>query len=156
MAVTSTFYVEGVKNLLGGGTQTIDWDTDSTVKCALATSAYTPSKGAGGHTFWSSVSANEVSGTGYTAGGQAITARTTTAVSSTSPDEVQLDGSDVSWTTATFTARYAIVYKDTGSAATSPLMVIVDFGADESVSAGTFTIQWASDGIGKFTVTSVG
>jgi hypothetical protein len=40
-----------------------------------------------------------------------------------------------------------VIWKDTGSAATSPLLGYVDFGADET-SSGTFTLQWdATDGV---------
>ncbi|MFC9766736.1 hypothetical protein ACFVJ2_33630, partial [Rhodococcus jostii] len=59
-----------------------------------------------------------------------------------------LDAADSSWTTSTITARYAIIYNSTpGTDATRPLIAYVDFGADVSTTAGTFTITWDAAGI---------
>lgn len=58
-----------------------------------------------------------------------------------------LDAADPSWAGATFTARYLIFYKSTGTDATSPLISLVDFGADVSVTAGTFTYVIPATGI---------
>lgn len=143
MAVTAKWYGEA---LLGQYSSTaarrVDWDAD-TIKCALATSTYTPNQDT--HNFFDDIT-NEVSGTGYTAGGVALT--TSAPAYDATSNTLRLDASDAQWTTASFTARYAIVYKDTGSAATSPLLGYVDFGGDETVSSGTFTIQWdATDGV---------
>lgn len=60
---------------------------------------------------------------------------------------VVLDGGTVSWPSSTITARYAVIYKDTGTGSTSPLIGFVDFGQDESSSSGTFQITWHTDGI---------
>lgn len=146
MAVTAKAYLNGIKGLNNG---TIDWDDNSTttIKCALCTNAYVPDQDA--HDFFNDVSASEVSGTGYTAGGKAITTRAVNL--DTTNNYIELDGDDVSWTGATFTARYAIVYKDTGTSTTSPLIGYVDFGADVPVSAGTFSITWDATGIVRYT-----
>jgi len=94
---------------------------------------------------------NELTTTGgYTAGG--VTLTLTTASYDAATNEVRLDATDAQWTSASFTARYAIVYKSTGTAATSPLICYVDFGGDETVSSGTFTIVWDSTGVAKITV----
>jgi hypothetical protein len=59
-----------------------------------------------------------------------------------------LDAADSSWTSATFTARGAVIYKKRGGAATADeLLCYIDFAADKSCSNGTFTIQWNSEGI---------
>ncbi len=51
------------------------------------------------------------------------------------------------------TARYAVIYDTTpGSSATDPLIAYVDFGSDQSSSAGTFSIVW--DAAGIFTTTA--
>jgi hypothetical protein len=64
---------------------------------------------------------------------------------------MSLDGADTAWTTASFTARNAHVYKDRGGATTADeLISYVDFGGDETVASGTFTIQWHADGVVKF------
>jgi hypothetical protein len=133
-----------VKNLLSGATNGVwDWDTD-TIKVALCTSAYTPDQDT--HDFFNDVT-NEITGTGYTAGG--VTTTTPTVTYDTATDEIRLDCDDPSWSSATFTARVAVWYKSTGTASTSPLIGYMDFGADQSVSSGAFTIQLDSTGAFK-------
>jgi hypothetical protein len=125
----------------------IDWDTD-TIKVALVTSSYTPDQDA--HDYWNDVSANEASGTGYTAGGATLASKTQAYTSGT--NVTKFDAADVSWPTSTVTARYAVVYLDTGSGATSPLIAYVAVGSNQSSSAGTFSIVW--DAAGIFTTTA--
>lgn len=119
----------------------IDLDTD-TIKVALVTSTYTPNIDT--HVFFSDVT-NEVSGTGYTAGGATLASATVTQDDTN--DKGVFDANDVSWTTATITARGAVLYKSTGTASTSPLIAYVDFTTDKTSTAGTFTIQWSANGI---------
>lgn len=119
----------------------IDLDTD-TIKVALVTSSYTPNQDT--HDFFDDVT-NEVSGTGYTAGGATLASK---AVSADNTDnEGVFDAADVTWSTSTITARGAVVYKSTGTASTSPLICYIDFGSDKSSTAGDFTLQWNSEGI---------
>ena|SRR3990167_959152 len=118
----------------------INLKTD-TIKIALLTSTYTPSDE---HDFYDDIT-NEVSGTGYTAGGATLTV--TTSQDNTDNEGV-FDAVDVSWTiTGSFTARYAVIYKSTGSAATSPLICLIDFGTNKSVDNETFQIIFAAEGI---------
>jgi hypothetical protein len=120
----------------------VDWDAD-TIKVALCTSAYTPNQDT--HDFFDDIT-NEVSGTGYTAGGYTLT--TSAPAYDATSNTLRLDADDATWTNASFTARYAIIYKSTGTAGTSPLLGYVDFGGDETVSSGTFSISWdATDGV---------
>ena len=119
----------------------IDLDTD-TIKVALVTSSYTPDQDA--HDNFDDVT-NEVSGTGYTAGGATL-ASVTVSVDNTDNEGV-FDAADVTWSTSTITARGAVIYKSTGTASTSKLIGYIDFGSDKSSSAGNFTIQWNSEGI---------
>lgn len=120
----------------------IDWDDSGiTVKAMLVTSSYVPDAA---HDFVDDIT-DEVSGTGYTAGGAAITNRTVTIDSANSI--AKYDGDDVTWTSSTITARGCVIYKDTGTASTSPLVGYIDFGADKSSSDGDFVIQWNADGI---------
>jgi hypothetical protein len=146
MAVTGTLYGLWLKNQLGGS-NAIDWDTD-TIKVALTTSSYTPDQDA--HDFFNDVT-NEVTGTGYTAGGTTITASAPTYDGTS--DQIRLDATDASWTSSTITARRAVIYKSTGTASTSPLIAWVDFGADVSTTNGTFTIAWDSTGVVVIDVT---
>lgn len=115
-----------------------------TIKCALLTSSYSPD--IDNNKFFSDVNANESSGTNYTAGGMTMASITITE------DDVNNYGvfgaANVSWPTSTIAnARYAVIYKSTGSASTSPLMCVIDFGSTQSSSGSTFTIQWNASGI---------
>ncbi|MFC9766043.1 hypothetical protein [Rhodococcus jostii] len=139
MAVTAKLYGLALKSVFD---KEIDWNTD-TIKVMLCTSSYTPDQDT--HQYKSSVT-NEVSGTGYTAGGATLASATTTYTTGT--NTLVLDAADSSWTTSTITARYAIIYNSTpGTDATRPLIAYVDFGADVSTTAGTFTITWDAAGI---------
>lgn len=119
----------------------IDLSSD-TIKVALVTSTYTPS--ADNHDFFDDIT-NEVSGTGYTAGGATLASKTTTQ--DNTDDEAVFDAADVTWTTSSIVARGAVIYKSTGVASTSPLIAYVDFGADKTSDGGTFQITWNSEGI---------
>lgn len=125
----------------------VDFDSD-TIKVALVTSSYTPNQDT--HDYFDDVVANEASGTGYTAGGATLGSKTVTYDGGT--NKTTFDAADVSWAASTITARYAVIYDATpGSDATRPLIAYVDFGSNQSSSAGTFTISWSASGI--FTVT---
>jgi hypothetical protein len=125
----------------------VDWDTD-TIKVALLSNAYTPDQDA--HDYFNDVSANEVSGTGYTAGGATLASKTITYDSGS--NVITLDAADTTWSSSTITARYAVVYGSTGTSSTSPLIGYVDFGSDQSSSNGNFTITWDATGIVRITV----
>jgi hypothetical protein len=144
-AVTAGLFGVPMKNQYDG-TAVVDWDTD-TIKASLHT-AYTFTQDT--HDFFDDVSASEITGTGYTAGG--ATLGTKTATYDTATDQIRLDAADTTWTTSTLSATDAVVYKSTGVAATSPLMAAVDFGATVSTTAGTFQITWDSTGICVFDV----
>ena len=92
---------------------------------------------------WSDVSANEISGTGYTAGGETLSNQSVTQDDTN--DKAVFDADDVSWSNATFTAYHAVLYDD--SLTNDDLICSIDFGEGKSVSNGTFTIQWDSSGI---------
>lgn len=85
------------------------------------------------------VDANETSGTGYVAGGGTLAGKAVTQAATT-----KWDATDLAWTTATFSAYHAVIYDTT---ATSNLICSIDFGGIQTVTAGTFTIQWHADGI---------
>lgn len=116
---------------------------NNTIKVMLLTSSHTTNIDT--QEFIDDVSANEVSGAGYSAGGATLGSKTVTA--DNTDDEGVFDAADTAWSTATITARYAVVYKDTGTPATSPILCIIDFGADKVSTGGTFQITWAAEGI---------
>ena len=112
----------------------IDFDTD-TFKVMLVTSTYTANKDT--HTKRSDVT-NEVSGTGYTAGG--VTSACT-VTKDTANDKVTLSLAAVSWATSTITARGAVYYKSRGGASSADeLVAYVDFGGDVSSTGATFSL----------------
>lgn len=149
MSVSAKWFGQGLANAYGstssGNSPNQDFLSD-TIDVALLTSSYTPNYDT--HDFWNDASANEVSGTGYSANGAALTTKTI----SVSSGVVKFDADDTSWASSTITARYAMVYDRTPSTdATRPLLILVDFGADFSTSNGTFQITWDTNGIGKIT-----
>lgn len=126
----------------------VDWDTD-TIKVALLSSGYTPDQDT--HDYFDDVSTYEVTGTGYSAGGETLASKTSTYDSGT--NVITLDAADVTWSSSTITARYAVVYDASGgSSSTNPLIGYVDFGSDQSSSNGNFTIAWDATGIVRVTV----
>ena len=114
--------LEGVHNFKnsGGSTFQIALYTSS-ASLGAATTAYTTS--------------NEVSGTGYTAKGNTLTRVDPT----TSGTTAFTDFADTSWSTATITARGAMIFND--SASGDPAVAILDFGGDKTSTAGTFSIS---------------
>jgi hypothetical protein len=116
--------------------------TDDTIKVMLVTSAYTPNRDT--HTKRSNVT-NEVVGEGYTAGGETLAGKLVTQDNDN--DRAQFDASDVSWTESTITARGAVIYKSTGTAANDNLITYIDFGENKISSNGIFEILWNANGI---------
>lgn len=117
----------------------LDDTTAGRFKVMLVTSSYTPDFGT--HDFTADVVANEVSGTGYSAGGESLTSVTLTQSGGT----ITFDADDVTWTSSTITARGAVIYDD--SLTDDPLIAYIDFGADKSSSAGDFVLSFNASGI---------
>jgi len=107
--------------LSGGNTFQIALYTDS-ASFTAATTAYTTS--------------NEISGTNYSAKGNSLTRVDPTTSSTTA----YTDFADTSWSTATFSAMGAMIFND--SASGDPSVIILDFGALKTATAGTFTIAF--------------
>lgn len=113
----------------------IDFDTDS-FKVMLTTSAYAENKDT--HDFRDDVT-NEVTGTGYTAGGN--TATVSVALDTTN-DRVDITLGGTTWPSSTITARKAVYYKARGGASSADELIAVnDFGSDVASSSGTFTLN---------------
>lgn len=146
MAVTAKWYGTPLKNLFDG-TAVFDWNTDA-IKCSLHSGVYVPNQDT--HDFFDDATNELATGGGYTAGGKTLT--TPVVTYDAASNQVRLAADDVQWTAATFTARYAVVRKDTGTPATSPLLFFIDFGGDESVSNGAFTINFDATGACKVIV----
>lgn len=122
----------------------VDWDAD-TIKVSLHTSAYTPDQDT--HDFFSDAT-NEVSGGNYVQ----QTLVTSAPVYDTATNHVQLRATNTTFTNLTATFRYIVVWKDTGSAATSPLLGYVDT-LGQSVSATNYIVDWDdTEGVLAFSV----
>ena len=129
MAISSAICTSFKQEILVG-THNFTATSGDTFKIALYTSS--ASLGAGTTAYSTS---NEISGTGYTAAGAALTSVTPT----TSGTTAFCDFADVSFTSASFTANGALIYNDSQS---DKAVAVIAFGGDKTVSSGTFTIQF--------------
>jgi len=134
-----TFHVLDLFRVNQNNGGAIDFEDPGTiVKTAIVTAGYTPDQNT--HEFFSDVGANEVSGTGYTAGGNVMSNGVVSVdgaglmtIDIDDPAAYAQDGAGFS------NARRSIVYVDTGSAATSPIIGFSDdYGADQGNVAGVF------------------
>lgn len=147
MAVTSYWYINGMKNLVNG---TTPLGGTNSFKVALLNSNYALSTAKlQADTALASVSGSQISGTNYTAGGVNISLAAATA--STGDVIIGPAVANTQWTSASFTARYAVIYHTD----TNYLMGIIDFGQDETCSNSSFTIDWNDVVIFKITPTGL-
>ena len=103
------------------------------IKIALYTSSATINATTGTYS-----TTNEITGTGYTAGGVALASKVVgTADTSTSGGKAYLDFANPTWKTATFTANGALIYNDTNG---DKAIAVLAFGGDFTVAGGTFEI----------------
>jgi len=130
MAITQAMCTSFKRALLDGEMD-FSSDTAQTFKIALYTSSATLDA-----TTTAYSATNEVSGTGYSAGGNTLTISTNPTTSGTT---AYLSFSNTTWSSATITARGALIYKSGG---TNPAVAVLDFGGDKTSTAGDFTIQF--------------
>lgn len=146
-AVTFNLYDKYREGNFDGNPINFETPGGNGIKCAIVTGAYTLDQNL--HDFWSDVSANEVSGSGYTAGGNVMTGGAAT-VSGGGLVTVDI-GDPATWTqnaSGFSNGRRAIVYHDTGVAATSRLIGFSnDFGADKGNVDGDFSITVNAAGL---------
>jgi hypothetical protein len=132
MAFSGNFMCTSFKKELLQGTHNFTASSGNTFKLALYTNSATFNAATTAYT-----SANEVSNSGsYSAGGGTLTNVTPTSSGTTG----LTDFADLAFTSATITARGALIYND--SAAGDPTVAVLDFGADKTSTTGTFTIQF--------------
>ncbi len=129
MAFTGNFMCTSFKKELLDAVHDFQLSGGSTFKIALydnnasfdaSTTAYTAT--------------NEITGTGYTAGGNTLTRIDPTSSGTTA----FTDFADTTWSSSTITARGALIYND--SAAGNPAVVVLDFGSDKTSTNGDFTV----------------
>ena len=132
MAFSGNFMCTSFKKELLTGTHNFTASSGNTFKLALYTNSASFNAATTAYT-----SANEVSNSGsYSAGGGTLTNVTPTSSGTTG----LTDFADLAFTSATITARGALIYND--SAAGDPTVAVLDFGADKTSTTGTFTIQF--------------
>jgi|TARA_B110000977_G_C10762742_1_gene371374 hypothetical protein len=132
MAFSGNFMCTSFKKELLQGTHNFTASSGNTFKLALYTNSASFNAATTAYT-----SANEVSNSGsYSAGGGTLTNVTPTSSGTTG----LTDFADLAFTSATITARGALIYND--SAAGDPTVAVLDFGADKTSTTGTFTIQF--------------
>ena len=129
MAFTGNFLCTSFKVELLKGIHNFSASGGDTFKIALYTSSATLDASTTAYS-----ATNEVSGSGYTAGGNTLTNIDPTSSGTTA----FLDFDDTTWSTATITARGALIYNST--AAGNPAVAVLDFGADKTSTAGDFTV----------------
>ncbi|PBA43511.1 hypothetical protein CKJ63_03360 [Mycobacterium avium] len=137
MTMTAALYGGFLQSLAN---KQINLNTDS-FHVMLLGSGYTPSDA---HRYQSDIAAQEITGTGYTAGGQALSSVTTSYASKT----LTLTAANIAWANSSIAAQYAAIVDVTpGSAAANPLIGYVNFGQLVSDTNGTFEIDWNAAGI---------
>ena len=128
-AICTSFKVEilkAVHNFTASSGNTFNialYDSDASL--GASTTAYTTSE-----------EISNTSGSAYSAKGKALTSVTPVASSTTAV----CDFSDISWTSASFTARGCMIFND--SASGDPSVCCIDFGGDKTATNGTFTVQF--------------
>ena len=132
MAITSSAVCNTFKNQLLSGTHDFDQTSGDIFKVAMYISTATIGKSTTDY-----LTAGETSGTGYDAAGKklAIGSQTHKLAS----DTAIVDWANLSWQTATITARGALIYNDSQA---DKAVCVLDFGGDKTATAGTFTIQF--------------
>ena len=129
MAFTGNFMCTSFKKELMTATHDFTASTGNTFKLAMYTNSASFTAATTAYT-----ATNEVSGTGYSAGGGTLTNVTPT----TSGTTAYADFADLTFSTATITARGALIYNDTATG--DPSVVVLDFGGDKTSTAGDFTV----------------
>ena len=139
MAITQAMATTFKKELLVGA-HDFDLSSGDTIKIALYLS--TASLDATTTAYSTSGETTNTAGTAYTAGGATLTKVDPT----TSGTTAYVDFADATWATASFTARGALIYNSTPNTTsislTNPAIIVLDFGGDKTVAAGTFTVQF--------------
>jgi|TARA_R110000824_G_scaffold75593_1_gene191719 hypothetical protein len=136
MAITSTLTTSFKKELLEA-THNFKASGGNSFKLALYTSSATM-----GATTTAYSTNQEASGTNYSAGGSALTNVAPTSSGTTG----FTDFNDLTFGTATITARGCLIYNDTASG--DPAVAAIDFGGDKTSTAGDFTIVFPAKASG--------
>ena len=126
MAISSQFYPSAFSAMFNN-----DNNTGDTYKLMLLTSSYSYSNA---HTVVADVSADQISGTGYTTGGATLTV---SAAQSDDDSKTEFTLGNVLFSSATFTFRKAVIYNSTSNA----LLMYLDFGTTQDVSGQNYQLN---------------
>ncbi len=138
MAITASgVYLPTFRDVLDATQLAVNVDSD-TFDIRLVDNTPTPDFDT--HDLWADISGSEVSGTGYTAGGVALSGFSMSIVSGS----LDFDATDASWASSTITARGGVIVDETLTG--DPLLCLLNFGSDVSSTNGTFTVQFAAGG----------
>ena len=130
MAITQSLATSFKVDLLSG-TMDFTSGTGDTFKMALYTSSATL-----GPTTTAYSTTNEISGTGYTAGGNTLAISQSPTSGGTT---AFISFSNTTWSSASFTCRGALIYNSSQS---NKAVAVFDFGADKTVVGGSFTVSF--------------
>ena len=130
MAFSGSALCTSFKQEILVGTHNFTASSGNTFKLALYTNSASPSAATTAYS-----TSNEVSGTGYSAGGGTLTSVTPT----TSGTTAFCDFADLTFSSSSITARGAVIYN---SSASDKAVAVLDFGSDKTSSAGDFTISF--------------
>lgn len=142
MAVTISLYNHTAKLFAEGSNSSGDTYKVKLYTAATFNATHTTLAGVGG--------TEATTGTGYNAGGPALT---NVAVTTVTTNDARFDADDVTLTASggSITASYGVIYNDTD--ANDPPLAFIDFDGSQSAGAGTdFKIIWDANGIFSFTV----
>jgi hypothetical protein len=142
MAVTISLYNHTAKLFAEGSLAVGDTYKVKLLSAATFDASHTTLAGTGG--------TEATTGTGYTAGGQALS---NVAVTTVTTNDAKFDADDLTWTASggAITASYGIIYNDTD--ADDPPIAFIDFDGSQSAGDGTdFRVVWNASGIFTFTV----
>lgn len=162
MAWSSAIFQQAMLNPIAGRCWTTAAPTTysslsaDTINCALYGNTGTPDKtaavGSTGYNTGQWVTGNEISGTGYSAGGSALASKAFAIDSGSS--SICFTAANVSWTSATLSAVFGCLVYDntiTGGTVAKQGLCFNSFGGSQSVTGGTFTVAWATPGGGGVT-----
>jgi len=142
----SKFFQTALNKEVNLVTATID-----TLAITLHTSAYDFTNGQDTHDYQNDATSELGTATGYTAGGKTLSS--VTWAYSAGANLWILDAADVTWSSSTITARYAVIADTSnGNSTTNPLIACIDFGTDVVSQGGDFSITFDVNGIAKLTV----
>ena len=142
MAFTGTFMTTSFKLQLMSGVHAISASASSPVRAAdtFNIALYTSSATLDASTtaYSATTETTNTSGSAYVAGGNTLASGATSSSGTTA----FADFADSSWSTASFTARGALIYNFTQA---NKAVVVLDFGSDKTATAGTFTVVFPTN-----------